>query len=382
MGLATTIKVLENIKYACLQLESIDGKLFVFGDKNSQLKATIKIIKQQFYFNVIAKGGIGLGESYINKDFETDDLVKLLQVLASNLDNLSAVSYGTIFNIIKFRISNYFKRNTLQQSPKNIANHYDLGNDFYQIWLDASMTYSSALYLAENDNLASAQQNKYRRILKTMTGTSILEIGSGWGGFLANAAKNNYKLTGLTLSKQQKLYCDKLIASNNFDAKVKLQDYRNHSNKYDNIVSIEMIEAVGSEYWQQYFAKIHSCLNSNGVAVIQAITIDNRYFDKYLKSTDYIRQYIFPGGVLPSDNKIIESATKAGLNCIDNFKFGQSYSQTLAVWLQIFNSNLDKVKSLGFDEFFIRSWQFYLCYCIAGFNVKRTDVQQYTFVKN
>jgi cyclopropane-fatty-acyl-phospholipid synthase len=268
-----------------------------------------------------------------------------------------------------------FRKNTYNGSKKNIQYHYDLGNDFYQLWLDETMTYSSALFDGENVNLSAAQKNKYQRILSKLNDKkNILEIGCGWGGFAKEAVLQGYNVTGLTLSKEQKKYADNLGLKN---FTIKLQDYRKEKIKYDNIVSIEMFEAVGRQYWDTYFKTIKNCLNKDGKAIIQTITIDDEVALGYKKRVDFIQKHIFPGGVLPSKSEFINLAKANDLKVVEAFDFGGDYQKTLINWLDNFNKVKEKVINLGFDEKFIRKWQFYLAYCAAGFGAKRTSVMQF-----
>jgi cyclopropane-fatty-acyl-phospholipid synthase len=256
-----------------------------------------------------------------------------------------------------------------------------LGNDFYSLWLDETMSYSSGIF-CESDCLKKSQENKYQRILDQINknGSKILEIGCGWGGFINQASIQGFEVKGLTLSNEQKSYADQLIKNKNLSAQIALQDYRHEKDKFDNIVSIEMFEAVGKEYWNEYFSKIKECLKSDGKAVIQTIAIGDEFYKKYIKTSDYIREYIFPGGFLPSPKIFNMLAKKNGLKVIEEFRFGDSYSKTLLKWLDNFNAVQNKIIELGYDHEFIRKWQFYLAYCAAGFESKRTDVIQYSLI--
>lgn len=241
------------------------------------------------------------------------------------------------------------------------------------------MSYSSGIFYGD-ESLIESQKNKYKRILDQLNkdGTNILEIGCGWGGFINIASNKNYDIKGLTLSHQQKDYSENLIKSKKLNAHIALQDYRHEKGKFDNIVSIEMFEAVGKKYWDNYFSQIKKCLNINGRAVIQTIIIEDEFFKKYSKTSDYIREYIFPGGFLPTPNIFQKLAQKHGLQIIDEFRFADSYAKTLLKWLENFNKENKKIIALGYDQEFIKKWQFYLAYCAAGFKSKRTDVIQYT----
>ncbi|MDA9231029.1 cyclopropane-fatty-acyl-phospholipid synthase family protein [Rickettsiales bacterium] len=373
------IKKLKNIQNGHLTIKTPDNDVIEIGSKNSKIKADIDI-KSNYIFNMImSRGDIGLGEAYIGNLFTSSDIENLLLFLSINHKELEKIFYGNKIANLFFIIKNIFRRNNLKGSRKNIQYHYDLGNDFYSLWLDKSMTYSSAIYLKDKESLSSAQNNKYQKILDQLNpkNKNILEIGCGWGGFMQKAIKNGYKVKGLTLSSEQKKHADKIINKNN-ESYIALQDYRDEYGKFGNIVSIEMFEAVGKEYWEQYFTKIKECLDKNGRAVIQTIVIDNEFYDKYSKTSDFIREYIFPGGFLPTKEIIYKIARNNNLKVINELRFGKSYSKTLSQWLINFNKKEAEIIKMGYKIEFIRKWQFYLAYCIAGFESKRTDVVQFT----
>lgn len=264
---------------------------------------------------------------------------------------------------------------------KNITYHYDLGNDFYQLWLDSTMTYSSALFNNQDLELHQAQELKYQNIIDKLSGKTILEIGCGWGGFIEQAIKSNYHITGLTLSNAQQQFANQRLINHQANFEIKLQDYRKENSVYDNIVSIEMFEAVGKEYWQNYFQVLNGCLKTNGKAILQIITIDEKVFDHYLKRVDFIQKHIFPGGILPSKSKIHQLANENNFIIKSELDFAKDYEKTLRIWLKNFNDKIEQIKLLGFDDRFIRKWQFYLGYCIAGFASKRTSVVQFELIK-
>ena len=372
-------KQLENVKFGYLVIKTPCENEIDIGDKNSELKADITIKDWEMLDLVMLKGDIGLGESYIRDLFTTSKIENLLLFICHNQKELESLFHGKTLYSLFFLIKNIFKRNSLKGSKKNIQYHYDLGNDFYSLWLDDTMSYSSGIFYKE-ESLRESQINKYQRILGELNsnGLNILEIGCGWGGFIKEASKEGYKVKGLTLSHEQKAYSDKLILANNLSSEIALQDYRLERNKYDNIVSIEMFEAVGRKYWDGYFSKIKDCLKENGRAVIQTIVIADEFYSKYLKTSDYIREYIFPGGFLPSPNIMHNLAKKHGLKVINEMNFGYSYAKTLIKWLEKFDEEKKSILELGYSEEFIRKWRFYLAYCAASFNVNRTDVIQYT----
>jgi cyclopropane-fatty-acyl-phospholipid synthase len=274
------------------------------------------------------------------------------------------------------------RNNSKSGSRKNIHAHYDLGNPFYSLWLDPSMTYSSAWFSGDLQlPLAQAQSNKYRRILSAIDATPekrILEIGCGWGGFIEEAAQAGCHVTGLTLSREQKKFAEERLAQQGLVSEIRFQDYRDCKEQFDGIASIEMFEAVGENHWEQYFKTIASSLKPGGKACIQTIVIAEELFERYRSSTDFIQQYVFPGGMLPSKSVFKEYAARAGLRVDDEFAFGADYAKTLCIWYESFNRQLDQVSQLGFDEAFIRLWNFYLMYCAAGFSERNIDVVQFT----
>jgi cyclopropane-fatty-acyl-phospholipid synthase len=372
-------KHLENAKHGYLSIKTPCGNEVDIGDKNSKIQADIQINDWKLIDMILMKGDIGFGEGFIKGLFTTSKIEDLLLFISLNQKELEPLFHSNIFYSAIFVVKNLFKKNSLKGSKKNIEYHYDLGNDFYSLWLDETMSYSSGIFYKE-ESLLESQINKYQRILDQINqnDSQILEIGCGWGGFINEAAKKGHNVKGLTLSNEQKAYSDQLIKDKNLNSHIALQDYRMETEKFDNIVSIEMFEAVGKNYWDEYFAKIKECLKKDGKAIIQTISIGDEFYEKYLKTSDYIREYIFPGGFLPSPSIFNELSKKHGLCVADEFRFGESYAKTLLKWLDNFNEVQDKVLKLGYDQEFIRKWQFYLAYCAAGFNSKRTDVIQYS----
>lgn len=372
------VKLLEKIDEGYIEVAMPCNTNLSFGNPTSALKADINIHDRSFFDQVLLKGDIGFGECFVKGIFSSSNIQNLLEIITLNQKHFDSLFYGNILYSTYFLIKNLFRRNSLRGSKQNIESHYDLGNDFYKLWLDNTMSYSSGIYYGK-ESLKMAQHNKYKRILDMLQnkGDRILEIGSGWGGFIREATKDRYNVKGLTLSNEQKRYCDKLIQKKNLDAQVELQDYRAEQELFDNIVSIEMFEAVGKEYWQDYFARIKACLKKGGRAVIQTIVINDQYFKKYSKTSDFIRDYIFPGGFLPSPSIFRKYAMKSGLAIVDDCRFGQSYKKTLLQWLKQFNNARDNLTKLGYNEEFFKKWQFYLVYCAAGFSNNRTDVVQF-----
>lgn len=373
-------KYLEKAKFGYLQITTPCNNEIDIGDKNSAVKAKIKINDWSLIDLCLAQGDIGFGKAYIEGLFETDKIENVLLFFLINQKELEDIFHSNFLYSLIFSAKNLFKINSLKGSKRNIEYHYDLGNDFYNLWLDPTMSYSSAIFSQDNQGLIAAQKNKYHRILDNINqkGESILEIGCGWGGFIKEASAKGHFTKGLTLSSQQKLFTDNLIKTENIKAKTALQDYRLESEKFDNIVSIEMFEAVGKEYWSQYFSKVKDCLKQDGRALIQTITIDDDIYKKYLKTSDFIREFIFPGGLLPSKSIFENLAKSHGLCVVDKFAFASSYNKTLLHWLDNFNQAKDKILQLGYNEKFVRKWQFYLAYCAAGFYSNRTDVVQYS----
>lgn len=371
-------KYLDKVKSGYLKIITPCNSIIEVGDKNSAIKADINIKDWHLLDLVIARGDIGFGEAYINGSFTTHKIEDLLSFITLNYQELEPLFHSNIINSTLFKFKKLLRKNTLKGSKKNIEFHYDLGNDFYELWLDKTMSYSSAIF-DKDSSLINSQLNKYNKIITELAkGETILEIGCGWGGFIKAAEAKGFITKGLTLSKEQKSYTDNLIKQYKLKSYTALQDYRFEENKYDNIVSIEMFEAVGQKYWQKYFSQIKKCLKNQGSAVIQTITIHNDQYKKYFKTSDFIREYIFPGGFLPTNEIFKEIAAKNGLIVANEYSFAASYHKTLLEWLKKFNQMEEKVKNLGYNQEFIRKWQFYLAYCAAGFKTERTNVTQFT----
>ncbi|WP_372654353.1 class I SAM-dependent methyltransferase [Halobacteriovorax sp.] len=339
----------------------------------------------KFTENLFLKGDIGLGESYIEGHWESSNINGLIKLGIDNYDILKSVIKGQIFKVLMYRFKHLFlNRNTKAGSKRNIYAHYDIGNRFYKLWLDPSMTYSAALFDGEDISLEEAQKNKYQHILDELPlkeGDHILEVGCGWGGFMEYAAKRNYKVTGVTISQEQYDYAVERLAEYGDLCEVKLQDYRDIDGHYDHIVSIEMFEALGQAYWKGYFKKLYSILRPGGHAVIQSITINNKDFKSYSRGSDFIQQFIFPGGMLPSPKEVEKQSRKSGLRLLVEYEFGADYAKTLDQWEINFSRALDKVREYGLDDKFIRTWRFYLKYCQGGFEARKISVSQFNFVK-
>jgi len=330
---------------------------------------------------VAARGDIGLGEDYIAGAWTTDSIENLFSLFLLNIDHFDDFANGSFLNQLLFRIHNSFvRRNSLSGSKRNIQDHYDVGNDFYSLWLDKSMTYSSAIFGGTDVTLEDAQRNKYERILSRFQkqAASVLEIGCGWGGFAERAAQELHRVTGLTISPAQHRFATERLKG---AADIKLEDYRKSRGLFDMIVSIEMFEAVGEQYWPQYFATVAERLREGGRAVIQTITIRDDLFDAYRTRSDFIRHYVFPGGMLPSLQRFREEAERAGLKVAGVFSFGKDYARTLREWSERMQEKSADIKALGHDERFLRNWEFYLGICAAAFSVERTDVSQVELVR-
>ena len=381
------LKNLEHLNFGQLQLENHDGKTYSFGKNSENLKADLKINSKNFYFNLIKGGSSALAESYVNNDFSTKNLTALIELSAKNLDITNR--FTGLFN--KLNIFHFLKRfftsNNKTKSVEYISKHYDLGNDFFSIWLDKTLTYSCAIYNNNNEQLDIAQINKYNKLIdliKPKAGSKILEIGCGWGGFAEHLAKNNdIKLDCITISKKQLEFAKERIfkAGLNEKVNIKFLDYRDVREKYDSIASIEMIEAVGEKNLKTYFSTISKNLNQGGVAAIQAIIIQDKLYDSYRKNQDFIQKYIFPGGFLPSFGAIKNHVSKNGLELAEHNSYGLHYSKTLQEWRENFIKSWDLISQQGFQNSFKKIWDFYFSYCEAGFNAKNIDLIQFSAVK-
>ena len=376
-------KTLKHIKYGHLKLTNFNGNIFYFGNNKENLKAEIKINKPGFTLNVIKKGSIGLAESYMAGEFETNNLSNLIELTARNIDVVHQFSGILDFSTVNY-LKNNFLKNTRKRSKENIAKHYDLGNEFFSLWLDKTLTYSSAIFDKEDQKLEEAQQNKYEKLtnlLSPKSGSRLLEIGCGWGGFAEHLGKKyDVKLDCITISKKQYEFARERIHKSGLNHKVNIEmmDYRDVKKKYDAIASIEMIEAVGKDYLHNYFQTIKKNLTANGKVGIQAITIDDKYFYRYKTKQDFIQKYIFPGGFLPSKMALYNCANKNGLEINSYNSYGLHYSNTLILWRGEFLKKWNLISKQGFDLTFKRMWNFYLSYCEAGFKSKNIDLIQFS----
>ena len=375
--------ILKDIDYGYLEIKTYQGRLVKFGNKDKTLKASIKIKKPNFTFNLIKGGSIGFAESYMRDEFETDDLSNLIEITARNIKIIHKFSGLLDLPIINF-IKNIFIKNTKNRSRENISKHYDLGNEFFSLWLDKTLTYSSAIFEKKTQDLSEAQNNKYQKLINLINpknGDKVLEIGCGWGGFAEYLGKKyDVKLDCITISKKQYEYAKERIYRCGLNEKVNIQikDYRDLKDRYNSIASIEMIEAVGQNYLESYFKTLKGNLANNGTAAIQAITIDDSLFDRYKNKQDFIQKYIFPGGFLPSKNSINKYVSESGLTIKSYDSYANHYSSTLALWRNEFNKKWDLIKNQGFDSTFKRMWEFYLSYCEAGFKSKNIDLIQFS----
>ena len=367
--------MLEGLRGGRLEIRLPDGASRLFGE--GEHGVTLQVHDEALFRQVLARGDIGLAEAYLDGAWDSSDVTGLLSLLASNRQVLKKAVYGSWRKLLAARVRHWLNGNSRAGSKRNIMAHYDLGNEFYKLWLDPSMSYSSALYRAVDDgDLETAQRAKYRRILRRLkadAGQRVLEIGCGWGGFAEMAVHEGLHVTGLTLSPAQLAWARQRVPA----ADMRLQDYRDTREQFDHVVSIEMFEAVGERWWPAYFRAVARALKPGGRAVIQSITIRDDLFAQYRRGTDFIQQYVFPGGMLPSPAAFRAAAARQGLVVRGEYAFGHDYARTLAEWRHAFEANWPQIAELGFDEHFRRLWRLYLCYCEAGFLAGNIDVVQF-----
>jgi cyclopropane-fatty-acyl-phospholipid synthase len=377
------LSLLSRLRLGRLEFIAPDGNRFVFEGDMAGKNAILHVRDWSVCADVLKSGGIGFAEAYMASKCTTPDLAALLELALQNRDVLETAMRGKWWGKILYRLRHLMRRNTRGNARRNIHAHYDLGNDFYRSWLDETMTYSSALFGSETGlSLKDAQLAKYRRILDCLDvqpGDRILEIGCGWGGFAEVAARERgASVHGITLSEEQWSFCSRRMLQAGLDQQVKTEicDYRDVEGKYDFVVSIEMFEAVGEAFWPSYFTAIRDRLRRGGHALIQTIVIADELFDNYRRSTDFIQQYVFPGGMLPSPSAFSEQARQTGLQLGERHFFGLDYAETLARWRESYNAAAASLRKYGFDARFERMWNFYLAYCEAGFRAGSINVAQ------
>jgi len=358
-----------------------DGRCFRMTGPRPGPNPIIRFTNYRFAKRFITGGNLGVAESFMDGDFTCDNLHELTEWAVTN-GELDDTLMATPMRRLLRRVIFMLQANTRRGSKRNISYHYDLGNNFYARWLDPSMTYSSAIFTDPSEPLEAAQTNKYRRmaeLIEAHPDHEVLEIGAGWGGFACFAAKNvGCRVTGITISQEQYDYASRRVQQEGLGEKVKieLRDYRDLEHRYDRIASIEMLEAVGERYWPHFFGKLHDSLKPGGRAGLQVITIDDKYFDTYRATMDFIQKYIFPGGMLPSPGALKRETARAGLRWIEDAGFGLHYAATLDQWRDRFLAEWPAIRALGFDDRFKRMWEYYLAYCAGGFRAGCIDVKQ------
>jgi len=367
------LKICDRLETGRLTLRTPDGRVRHYGSKG--VEAEMEIRDWSAVSAIAAHGQVGLGEAYVQGLWDTPSIEALTILAMKNRDRVGRYDGAGPLTRLRYVLADRMLRaNTRRGSRRNIRAHYDVGNEFYQLWLDDGMTYSGALFEHPGDDLATAQKRKFDRALSRLSpGDRVLEIGCGWGGFAEQAAGQGRSVTGITISPSQHGYADARLDGR---AEIRLQDYRDVTGRFDNIVSIEMVEAVGQRYWPGYFAMLKARLAEGGRALIQSITVADDFFGTYSRSSDYVRRYVFPGGMLLSDRNIAEQASRAGLNVRDSFAFGQDYARTCRNWAERFHAAKPRIRGLGYDEPFLRNWQYYLEICAASFAIGHTNVVQ------
>ncbi|WP_425038985.1 class I SAM-dependent methyltransferase [Primorskyibacter sp. S187A] len=364
-----------------------DGRHFRAEGKNPGPVAELQIKSDDLFARLIREGDLGFCDAYLDDEWDTPDLQAFMDLVHADNDEMydGFPGMGLVRSFEKMRF--WLQRNSKKQARKNISYHYDLGNDFYGLWLDDTMTYSSALFETGQESTEKAQIAKYKSMVDQMgaqPGDHVLEIGCGWGGFAEYAAKERgLKVTGLTISEEQFKYAQDRIEKAGLSDLVtfKLQDYRDETGSYDGIASIEMFEAVGEKYWPVYFNAVKERLKPGKTATLQIITVQDRRWDVYKRGVDFIQKYIFPGGMLPAPKVLRSEIEKSGLDVVRSVEFGKSYDLTLRRWHETFNERWDEVAKMGFDDRFRRMWNFYLTSCASTFHFGNCDVTQITIQK-
>jgi cyclopropane-fatty-acyl-phospholipid synthase len=384
---ALFLRMLKALRYGRLHLITPDGEVIKCGDDTSSQAIVLNLHDWRACGQILRNGDIGFAESYKQNWISTSNLTGLLRLAIHNENALDHAIFGNRVMNVFYRLKHILRPNTRKGSKKNIHAHYDIGNPFYRLWLDSSWTYSSAVFAGDFSlSLEQAQAQKYQRIIDVLqlkAGQKVLEIGCGWGGFAVHAARLGIQVHGITISEAQLEIAQQRVSDEKLNALVELEirDYRDLQGQYDAIVSIEMFEAVGERYWKTYFSQLNALLKPHAKAMVQTITIDDQRFERYRSNTDFIQQYIFPGGMLPSPQRFVHAAAKQNLLTCDQYAFGKDYAETLRRWSHDFEARLEEVSELGFDLAFQRIWQLYYAYCEAGFEEARTDVVQFVLQK-
>jgi cyclopropane-fatty-acyl-phospholipid synthase len=384
---AQAFRVASGLNRGRLDFVLEDGRRFRVEGADPGPVAEIHVHDPDIFARLIREGDLGFCDAYLDGGWSTPDLMSFMDFIHADNDAIYDGFPG--MGLVRFyeRIRHVLRSNSKRQAKRNIAYHYDLGNEFYALWLDRTMTYSSALFRTGQESLEAAQQAKYASMVDRMgvkPGDHVLEIGCGWGGFAEYAAgERGLRVTGLTISKAQLDYARERIARAGLSDRVefRLQDYRDEQGLYDGIASIEMFEAVGEKYWPTYFDTLRGRLKPGCQATLQIITLQEKRFEIYRKGVDFIQKYIFPGGMLPSKTALQSEIRRAGLKLIESFEFGESYSQTLRRWHEVFNDRWDEVAKMGFDARFKRMWNFYLTSCAGAFHGGNCDVVQITVMR-
>ena len=382
------VAMVEKLRHGSLRIVLPDSRELMLRGAEDGPHASLFVRDYRFARRLLFSGELGLAESYLRAEWDSPDLTALLSLFCVNCELVADMIGGSFMMRGWHSLRHWLNRNTRRQARRNISAHYDLGNDFYAEWLDKSMTYSSAYYGAGARNLGEAQEAKYTALaadLQLQPGLKLLEIGCGWGGFAEFAAKTyDVEVTGLTISREQYDHARRRIFETGLTEKVTiaLRDYRDERGVYDRIASIEMVEAVGQQYWAQYFAQLHDCLAPEGRVGLQAITIESSLFHNYLREVDFIRAYIFPGGMLPTWPILTDLGKRHGLSVVGELHFAHDYAKTVVEWRSRFRSAWPALQKMGFDGRFRRLWELYFAYCEAGFRTQRIDVGQIIFAKS
>ena len=386
--LTLLLSIFSKLKYGRLTVTLPDGEVRKFSGTKDGPHASLKINTHDAVSRMLRDGKMGFCEAVMDGALESSSMAELIELAVLQGSDLDARMEASLMRRVGLKLYHQLRSNTRSGSARNIAHHYDLGNEFYESWLDGTMTYSSALYEAESDDLSTAQTNKYRRLADLadiQPGDHVLEIGCGWGGFAKFAIEErDARVTGITISKAQHEFATRRLAEAGLSdrADVRLVDYRDVEGTFDRIVSIEMFEAVGQAYWQTYFESVSRLLKRGGRAALQAITIEEHAFEEYRQNPDFIQRYIFPGGMLPSPERLDREFASADLSLLAREDFAHDYARTLEEWRHRFLDVWPEVKALGFDECFRNMWEYYLAYCEAGFSTGSIDVSHFTVTRD